>query len=140
EVERNARDRGNAVIALLAVDLQMIIAKLAESSRWKLVIRALCLLKAEYIWLMLFQEALHQWHSQAHGVDVPGGNFQRHWGSPDTAIRDARNRQHPGCAGKRQPRKRSLRRKPSEDRKSTRLNSSHVKISYAVFCLKKKKQ
>src|SRR5699024_11705316 len=27
----------------------------------------------------------------------------------------------------------------SEDRKSTRLNSSHVSISYAVFCLKKKK-
>src|SRR5690606_40942015 len=27
-----------------------------------------------------------------------------------------------------------------EDRKSTRLNSSHVKISYAVFCLKKKKK
>src|SRR5690606_39668098 len=28
----------------------------------------------------------------------------------------------------------------SVDRKSTRLNSSHVKISYAVFCLKKKKR
>src|SRR5690554_372578 len=28
----------------------------------------------------------------------------------------------------------------SEDRKSTRLNSSHVRISYAVFCLKKKKK
>src|SRR5690606_41954112 len=28
---------------------------------------------------------------------------------------------------------------PTGDRKSTRLNSSHVKISYAVFCLKKKK-
>src|SRR5260221_5348184 len=27
----------------------------------------------------------------------------------------------------------------SEDRKSTRLNSSHTVISYAVFCLKKKK-
>src|SRR5699024_12850601 len=27
-----------------------------------------------------------------------------------------------------------------KDRKSTRLNSSHVSISYAVFCLKKKKQ
>src|SRR5690606_41809852 len=27
---------------------------------------------------------------------------------------------------------------PALDRKSTRLNSSHVKISYAVFCLKKK--
>src|SRR5256886_3821226 len=29
--------------------------------------------------------------------------------------------------------------RPSEDRKSTRLNSSHSQISYAVFCLKKKK-
>src|SRR5438045_5687638 len=28
----------------------------------------------------------------------------------------------------------------SEDRKSTRLNSSHLGISYAVFCLKKKKK
>src|SRR3989442_5034825 len=28
----------------------------------------------------------------------------------------------------------------STDRKSTRLNSSHVRISYAVFCLKKKKE
>src|SRR5688572_32302237 len=30
-------------------------------------------------------------------------------------------------------------RQTSEDRKSTRLNSSHSQISYAVFCLKKKK-
>src|SRR5437870_11428936 len=30
------------------------------------------------------------------------------------------------------------RRPPSEDRKSTRLNSSHVANSYAVFCLKQK--
>src|SRR3712207_8144028 len=29
--------------------------------------------------------------------------------------------------------------RPLEDRKSTRLNSSHANISYAVFCLKKKK-
>src|SRR5690554_6991261 len=29
---------------------------------------------------------------------------------------------------------------PPTDRKSTRLNSSHVRISYAVFCLKKKKK
>src|SRR5690349_22464877 len=38
---------------------------------------------------------------------------------------------------------RSARRRRSipkgKDRKSTRLNSSHVEISYAVFCLKKKK-
>src|SRR3989442_9378581 len=33
-----------------------------------------------------------------------------------------------------------LRRSFSLDRKSTRLNSSHVRISYAVFCLKKKKK
>src|SRR3989442_5941617 len=31
------------------------------------------------------------------------------------------------------------RRSVRRDRKSTRLNSSHVRISYAVFCLKKKK-
>src|SRR5690606_40619534 len=38
---------------------------------------------------------------------------------------------------------RGRRRQPQhqgQDRKSTRLNSSHVKISYAVFCLKKKKK
>src|SRR5260221_9575015 len=29
---------------------------------------------------------------------------------------------------------------PDQDRKSTRLNSSHTVISYAVFCLKKKKK
>src|SRR3712207_8678982 len=29
--------------------------------------------------------------------------------------------------------------RPESDRKSTRLNSSHANISYAVFCLKKKK-
>src|SRR5437870_10524607 len=42
------------------------------------------------------------------------------------------------------PRSRSWRKKSSSsrtsDRKSTRLNSSHVAISYAVFCLKKKKK
>src|SRR3712207_8890599 len=33
-----------------------------------------------------------------------------------------------------------VRPSPGEDRKSTRLNSSHANISYAVFCLKKKKK
>src|SRR2546426_4912518 len=32
------------------------------------------------------------------------------------------------------------RKRRKQDRKSTRLNSSHLVISYAVFCLKKKKQ
>src|SRR3712207_7489892 len=34
---------------------------------------------------------------------------------------------------------RPLRHEPPPDRKSTRLNSSHANISYAVFCLKKKR-
>src|SRR2546422_1839278 len=43
-----------------------------------------------------------------------------------------------------QPREEGLLRRhavlPRQDRKSTRLNSSHGYISYAVFCLKKKKK
>src|SRR5205814_7909244 len=35
---------------------------------------------------------------------------------------------------------RANRAPPTQDRKSTRLNSSHLGISYAVFCLKKKKK
>src|SRR5438874_12753158 len=49
--------------------------------------------------------------------------------TPRSCRRDGLNRGRP-------------RRRPSRclgDRKSTRLNSSHVEISYAVFCLKKKK-
>src|SRR3712207_7853929 len=43
-----------------------------------------------------------------------------------------------GCPRKAKPR--SSHRSRPEDRKSTRLNSSHANISYAVFCLKKKKK
>src|SRR5438067_8741653 len=47
----------------------------------------------------------------------------------------------PGGSGTQTPKPKSRTRasKPQTDRKSTRLNSSHVSISYAVFCLKKKK-
>src|SRR3712207_7047970 len=45
-----------------------------------------------------------------------------------------------GAAGRPARRRRSARRRAAaRDRKSTRLNSSHANISYAVFCLKKKK-
>src|SRR5437870_11020388 len=40
--------------------------------------------------------------------------------------------------GRRQDQEEQRLRRKDEDRKSTRLNSSHVAISYAVFCLKKK--
>src|SRR5947209_10676490 len=55
-----------------------------------------------------------------------------------TLFRSAR----PARAAARQGRDRDRRRRVDRlrDRKSTRLNSSHANISYAVFCLKKKKQ
>src|SRR5438445_6343345 len=43
----------------------------------------------------------------------------------------------PACRGRRDAR--GDRARKAGDRKSTRLNSSHANISYAVFCLKKKK-
>src|SRR5689334_23535786 len=43
-------------------------------------------------------------------------------------------------ARRKRPPPRHLASRLREDRKSTRLNSSHSSISYAVFCLKKKKQ
>src|SRR2546422_2947476 len=47
-----------------------------------------------------------------------------------------------GCAGRDRPAPRPSREPAAgvQDRKSTRLNSSHGYISYAVFCLKKKKK
>src|SRR5690349_23559458 len=46
----------------------------------------------------------------------------------------------PGALRRHPPHRRRDRRARRGDRKSTRLNSSHVEISYAVFCLKKKKK
>src|SRR2546430_9996188 len=55
-----------------------------------------------------------------------------------------RRRPHRRVPAAHRPRARSrtedLRRTRARDRKSTRLNSSHSQISYAVFCLKKKKK
>src|SRR5687768_18247310 len=44
------------------------------------------------------------------------------------------------CTGRRKRAGSICRRRRGQDRKSTRLNSSHGYISYAVFCLKKKKK
>src|SRR5690606_40470240 len=53
--------------------------------------------------------------------------------------RDGGDRPHGASRGRRRRRSGRGALGPRRDRKSTRLNSSHVKISYAVFCLKKKK-
>src|SRR5690606_40581429 len=54
--------------------------------------------------------------------------------APRTAVQGGAS----GVVGPDDPRWSGVRALP-RDRKSTRLNSSHVKISYAVFCLKKNK-
>src|SRR2546430_9210640 len=54
-------------------------------------------------------------------------------GRPVDRLLQRPRRQHEPVAHER-------RRQGGADRKSTRLNSSHSQISYAVFCLKKKKQ
>src|SRR5437667_9090121 len=46
----------------------------------------------------------------------------------------------PGYRQRPAPPRRQARAPGGRDRKSTRLNSSHITISYAVFCLKKKKK
>src|SRR3712207_7375591 len=73
------------------------------------------------IWQPHRQRCLQQWKLQhADGADVRHGA-----GVPERKLRDCMHAQ------------RDVR---NEDRKSTRLNSSHANISYAVFCLKKKRQ
>src|SRR3712207_8733446 len=67
------------------------------------------------------EEQAHRVHQQQAQGAARSGGLGRH--------RAARpRRREPGRQGSR------------EDRKSTRLNSSHANISYAVFCLKKKKE
>src|SRR2546427_8598553 len=66
-----------------------------------------------------------------------------HGGEAGVVQVDARNRRGgaaTGSCGRRSERPCHSSRSPGvRDRKSTRLNSSHSQISYAVFCLKKKK-
>src|SRR2546426_5812010 len=62
----------------------------------------------------------------------------REWQSADWARGDVGDEQRGG--GHRVGQRVGHGRRGREDRKSTRLNSSHLVISYAVFCLKKKKK
>src|SRR5690625_5721054 len=81
------------------------------------------------------------------GIDLPGevADLVLHQGVGDGAISDA-SRPSPGSVGPCSDLQALLAQDAEDrldcvtlgDRKSTRLNSSHVAISYAVFCLKKK--
>src|SRR5437868_9102628 len=80
--------------------------------------------------------SVHLWHCAAGSV---GDNYAT---NTSTSAGRTTSRRHSPCfgtlaegrpCGSQRHGTRTL-----EDRKSTRLNSSHVSISYAVFCLKKK--
>src|SRR3712207_8508708 len=71
-----------------------------------------------------------------------GGRLPHSPGGPDQrrAPRRGRDLRRPSRRGRGQAATGDPGRRPRDrDRKSTRLNSSHANISYAVFCLKKKK-
>src|SRR5258707_2562070 len=55
-----------------------------------------------------------------------------------SGVRAGRARRSRAGGAQLRARARGVPREPLRDRKSTRLNSSHANISYAVFCLKKK--
>src|SRR5690242_21175708 len=72
--------------------------------------------------------------------DRSRGQDPDHLARPSAAV-PRRGRAHAeGHGGQGQGLGRQRARLPEGDRKSTRLNSSHMSISYAVFCLKKKKK
>src|SRR5690606_41932246 len=77
----------------------------------------------------IFTLSLHD----ALPISAAGASDRAGAGHVEALPREARARGSGGVAVR-------GRRGAVPDRKSTRLNSSHVKISYAVFCLKKKKQ
>src|SRR5690625_6829813 len=58
---------------------------------------------------------------------------------PGRSTRDSRQQHHRGPGAAHPPARHAAQLSLARDRKSTRLNSSHVAISYAVFCLKKKR-
>src|SRR5438094_6988284 len=85
------------------------------------------------IYTLSLHDALPIWHHRLHAEGQPtdpggpvGGEERRSHGVGVALDRDLGPRRPPGRRGQ-------------SDRKSTRLNSSHRTISYAVFCLKKKK-
>jgi hypothetical protein len=72
--QRMLRDGGDAVIALLAVDLDMLVAELAEGLERELVVRTFRFLQAQHVGLPLLQEGFHDRQAKPDGVDVPGGD------------------------------------------------------------------
>src|SRR5690606_39743303 len=78
--------------------------------------------------------------NQLLGWDVGSGGIVFPYPGHEDFVRIRLDKPYMGPGYKKGAKYLSPRKKGNRlDRKSTRLNSSHVKISYAVFCLKKKK-
>src|SRR5206468_10392162 len=85
------------------------------------------------IYTLSLHDALPIWDGSAGAVGRDGVCGEPDGGDPDRRRVARGASQSPGVARRRRD------RRARPDRKSTRLNSSHDQISYAVFCLKKKK-
>ena len=76
--DRQARERGDAVIGLLPVDLDVAEAERRELFRREDLVMALGFLQAENVRLVFGDEPFHEPDAQAHGVDVPSGEREFH--------------------------------------------------------------
>ena len=76
--ERQARNNGNAVIALLAKFGDVGVAQIMQGAGGKLALRAFGFLKAKHIGLELVQNPLNQTDAQADRIDIPGGDLECH--------------------------------------------------------------
>jgi hypothetical protein len=72
------RNDGDPVVALLAMNCDVLIAKLAKVRTWKFDIATFCFLKAKQIWLALFQKIYNERETQTDGIYVPGSDLQFH--------------------------------------------------------------
>src|SRR5438132_13753981 len=82
------------------------------------------------IYTLSLHDALPIWRQASRG---------RHWFSARGSSHRTGSRSGHAVAAAARERRQPQDRSTEADRKSTRLNSSHTVISYAVFCLKKKK-
>src|SRR5438034_4360782 len=88
----------------------------------------------------------HRPEPAGHGLDGKHEARQEHGDDEDEDVHEVRlelavrDRGDEGPEREQREDERDRQRAHREDRKSTRLNSSHTVISYAVFCLKKKKK
>src|SRR5262249_22647366 len=77
-LERQAREHGDAVVALLAVERAIAVAKARKTFVREFVVRALRLLQAENVRANRFEEPRHQIDAKAHRIDVPGRDLDLH--------------------------------------------------------------